>query len=144
MMNGNLLHRSARCWLAALTIPCAATLLTHAYTIPWYTIDGGGGHSSSNSYDLHGTIGQHDAGEPQAGGTFELRGGFWTSTTGATAPGDCDFNGLIDFADFNQLENCHLGPDNGISGSCECLDLDSDSHISMADFAIFQKIYTGP
>jgi hypothetical protein len=41
MMNGNLLHRSARCWLAALTIPCAATLLTHAYTIPWYTLGPG-------------------------------------------------------------------------------------------------------
>jgi hypothetical protein len=47
-----------------------------AYTIPWYTVDGGGGVSSGGTYTLQGTAGQADAGTLFGGG-YTLTGGFW-------------------------------------------------------------------
>jgi hypothetical protein len=46
------------------------------YSIPWYTVDGGGGTSSAGDYTLSGTAGQYDAGT-LAGGGYTLTGGFW-------------------------------------------------------------------
>jgi hypothetical protein len=40
-------------------------------------VDGGGGASQGAPYTLSGPIGQPDAGT-MAGGTFVLRGGFWS------------------------------------------------------------------
>jgi len=48
-----------------------------SYQIDWFTIDGGGGYSSSgNQYSINGTIGQPDAGV-LIGGSNSLSGGFW-------------------------------------------------------------------
>ena len=47
-----------------------------SYTLDWYTVDGGGGTSSSASYSLSGTIGQPDA-SVLSGGSYTLAGGFW-------------------------------------------------------------------
>jgi hypothetical protein len=46
------------------------------YTLDWYTVDGGGGTSSSASFGLSGTIGQPDA-SVSSGGSYTLAGGFW-------------------------------------------------------------------
>jgi hypothetical protein len=46
------------------------------YTIPWYTVDGGGGTSSGGIYALQGTAGQPDAGV-LTGGEYTLTGGYW-------------------------------------------------------------------
>jgi hypothetical protein len=57
------------------------------YSIDWYKVAGGGGTSTGGVYTVSGTIGQHDAGGPMAGGNFSLTGGFWAlyavQTTGA-------------------------------------------------------------
>ncbi len=53
------------------------TVQAQLYTIPWYTIDNGGGYSSGGNFELEGTIGQHDAGPVMTGGNFSVRGGFW-------------------------------------------------------------------
>ena len=48
-----------------------------AYTIDWYTMDGGGAmNASGGTFTLSGTIGQADAGT-LSGGTYTLNGGFW-------------------------------------------------------------------
>lgn len=47
-------------------------------SIPWWTVDGGGGDSSGGAYTLRGTTGQPDAGRA-SGGDFSLVGGFWRS-----------------------------------------------------------------
>jgi hypothetical protein len=52
-----------------------------AYTIPWYTIDGGGGASTGGLFTLQGTAGQPNAGT-MTGGPYTLTGGFWTSQQG--------------------------------------------------------------
>jgi len=77
-----------------LVIACCAALFpaprsakAQSYSIDWFTIGGGGGASSGDSYTLNGTIGQPDAGTLSGGG-YALQGGFWPgivvpSTTGA-------------------------------------------------------------
>ena len=51
------------------------------YTIPWFTIDSGGGYSAGSAFELEGTIGPPDAGPVMTGGTFEVSGGFWVGTS---------------------------------------------------------------
>ena len=78
-------------FLRILTSIVAALLIsTLAYgsnfDIPWHTVDGGGGASSSGNFLLTGTIGQADASTvTMTGGGFAVTGGFW-SGGGATAP----------------------------------------------------------
>ena len=63
-----------------LTVPLfLMTLAVHAqsYSINWYKISGGGGTSVGGSYQVGGTIGQHDASGAMTGGNYSLTGGFW-------------------------------------------------------------------
>jgi hypothetical protein len=46
------------------------------FELAWHTIDCGGGTSTNATFELTGTIGQHDAGE-MTGSNFSLTGGFW-------------------------------------------------------------------
>jgi hypothetical protein len=48
------------------------------YSIDWYKIAGGGGTSTGATYQVTGTIGQHDAGGAMSGGNYSLTGGFWS------------------------------------------------------------------
>lgn len=52
-----------------------------AFTLSWFTVDGGGGGSSGGSFALSGTIGQADAGGPLVGGSYEVDGGFWAGAS---------------------------------------------------------------
>jgi hypothetical protein len=48
------------------------------YSLSWWTVDGGGGHSTAaSSYTLDGTAGQPDPGPILTGGNYRLEGGFW-------------------------------------------------------------------
>jgi len=69
----------------ALLVLAALLLLTGAawaaapaaYTLDWWTVDGGGGtHRTVGEYTLSGTAGQPDAGV-LSGGDYTLGGGFW-------------------------------------------------------------------
>jgi hypothetical protein len=53
-----------------------ALAVPQAFSLPWGTVDGGGGTSSSESYALSGSIGQPDAGV-LVGDDYILGGGFW-------------------------------------------------------------------
>jgi len=57
-------------------LPALALAQSGGYDLSWWTVDGGGGTSSSGSYVLMGTAGQADAGA-LAGGDYALAGGFW-------------------------------------------------------------------
>lgn len=50
---------------------------TQSYSIPWHTLDGGGGTSTGGVFSVRGTLGQTDAGGPMSGGHFSVTGGFW-------------------------------------------------------------------
>ena len=49
-----------------------------AYTLDWWTTDGGGGVSSGDSYEVAGTIAQPDAASRLAGNGFSVEPGFWS------------------------------------------------------------------
>jgi hypothetical protein len=57
------------------------------YSMDWYKIAGGGGTSTGGTYQLSGTIGQHDAGSAMAGGAYSLAGGFWSLISVVQTPG---------------------------------------------------------
>jgi len=80
---------------AALTEPAAGQV----FSIPWHTIDGGGGTSSGGSFTLSGTIGQHDAGGPMTGGSYSLTGGFWAGTNAEPCVGDFNGDGTVNTLD---------------------------------------------
>ncbi len=50
------------------------------FSIPWWTVDGGGGTSLGGGFAVSGTIGQPDAGT-LSGGSYTIRGGFWSFNT---------------------------------------------------------------
>jgi hypothetical protein len=76
------------------------------FTIDWYTIDNGGGHNTGGTFEVTGTIGQADAVDVVSGGTFEVRGGFWTS---ASAPcyANCDQSTTAPILNINDFQ-CFL------------------------------------
>jgi hypothetical protein len=49
----------------------------NGFTIPWWSVDGGGGTSQGGEYAVSGSIGQPDAGPLMRGGAYTLVGGFW-------------------------------------------------------------------
>ncbi len=61
--------------------------LAQQYSIDWYKIAGGGGISTGGTYQVNGTIGQHDAGGPMTGGNYSLTGGFWALISVIQTPG---------------------------------------------------------
>ncbi len=48
-----------------------------SFSIPWWTVDAGGGESQGGDFLLRGTLGQADA-HTASGGSFALKGGFWS------------------------------------------------------------------
>jgi hypothetical protein len=48
-----------------------------SYTVPWWTVDSGGGTSQGGPYILSGTAGQPEPGN-LSGGNYLLKGGFWS------------------------------------------------------------------
>ncbi|RPI32547.1 MAG: hypothetical protein EHM70_08710 [Chloroflexota bacterium] len=68
-------------WIAIMLLACLFVVgLAYAqatgYSLPWWTVDGGGGTSNGEGYTLNGTIGQADQSAMSGDGYF-LRGGFW-------------------------------------------------------------------
>jgi hypothetical protein len=62
--------------LFALLIPAIG--FAQQYSIGWYKVAGGGGTSTGGTYQVSGTIGQHDASGAMTGGNYSLSGGFWS------------------------------------------------------------------
>jgi hypothetical protein len=118
--------------------PAAADL-----DVPLHTIDSGGGTSSSGSLVLSGTIGQADAGQTLAGGTFELRGGFWAGVLIAEVTGDFDGDADVDIDDYVIVHDCLTGPEGGILPDCGPVDLGGDDDVDIHDLAAFQLAFGG-
>lgn len=72
-------------WLAGVSLAA-----TDAFDLSRWTVDGGGGVSTGGGYNLHGTIGQADAGYQMTGGGYTLGGGFWGSGDVAPPPSPSD------------------------------------------------------
>jgi len=77
MKRNQLLAAAALFGLASTALGAAMLSGGGQYDLSWHTIDGGGGYAAGGSFELEGTIGQHDAGPVMSGGAFALAGGFW-------------------------------------------------------------------
>ena len=73
--------------ILALGLLIPTISFAQSYTIDWYKVSGGGGTSTSGTYSVSGTIGQHDAGGPMTGGSYSITGGFWALISVAQTPG---------------------------------------------------------
>lgn len=71
--------------LSGLTVGVFAQ--STGFTLPWWTVDAGGGTFSGGTYTLMGTVGQPDAGPPLTGGNYTLTGGFWVGAPTTASSG---------------------------------------------------------
>ncbi|MBN2383367.1 hypothetical protein JXQ70_10830 [bacterium] len=80
------LRYSVFCLLGILLLfPCRSGMAQTGgtYDLSWHTTDSGGGTWTGGTYSISGTIGQLDTGEVMNGSGYELRGGFWISSSSA-------------------------------------------------------------
>lgn len=63
--------------LLALILVSVVLAAPQAFDLSWWTVDGGGGTSSSGDFALSGTIGQPDTSPLMSGGDFTIVGGYW-------------------------------------------------------------------
>jgi len=86
-MNRKLLAPLVVCLLllAAGTVVLVTAEETGGFSIPWWTVDGGGGTSYGGSYSLSGTAGQPDNIQ-MTGGAYTLESGFWHSRIQGISP----------------------------------------------------------
>jgi len=73
--------------LVALSFVVVSALYAQSYSINWFKVAGGGGTSAGGTYQVSGTIGQHDAGGPMTNGQYSLTGGFWAIIAVVQTPG---------------------------------------------------------
>ena len=57
--------------------------------------------------------------------------------------GDLDRDGDVDGGDFGEIALCLDGPSAAVRAGCEEADFDEDDHADLADFASFQRTFTG-
>jgi hypothetical protein len=115
-------------------VPGLALLGAHAnaqnFSIPWHTIDCGGGTSAGASFTLTGTIGQHDAGGPRTGGGFSLSGGFWAADIGEPCIGDFNNDGSVNTLDVISFLNAWAAGDTAA-------DINGDGAVNTLDVLAF-------
>jgi len=72
-----------------LVLFLATSAFAQTYSIDWYKVAGGGGTSTGGTYQVSGTIGQHDAGGPLTAPTSDVgvTGGFWALISVVQTPG---------------------------------------------------------
>jgi hypothetical protein len=66
-----------------------------AFSLPWWTLDGGGGTSQGGDFVVSGTIGQSEASHRMSGGGFSLVGGFWGDAAQVVAAGGAIYLPLV-------------------------------------------------
>lgn len=78
----------------------ASVLNAQQFDLSWFTIASGGGYADGGTFELEGTIGQHEAGPVITGGSFELTGGFGTGLFQDTIIlGDVNLDGAVNLLD---------------------------------------------
>jgi uncharacterized repeat protein (TIGR01451 family) len=78
--------RAWRSWRAVFLVLATAPAAVSAQTweVGWWTVDGGGiTFGAGGAFEVGATLGQPDAGGPQAGGAFVVHGGFWALASNA-------------------------------------------------------------
>jgi hypothetical protein len=129
------------CWAGTVIIMAAAyAIAAPQWGLSWHTMDTGGAmRLTGGSFELSGTIAQPDA-SAHSGGPFTLSGGFWFEIM----PGDCTEDGGVTLFDHAQYTDCAAGPEETINDpTCTCVDVDGDSDVDLADYAVTQSFFSG-
>ena len=114
------------------------------FDLSWYTIDGGGEmFSTGGDFELSGTIGQPDAGDPMTGGDFELTGGFWAIGSTSSTCDSCDMNcdGVVDALDIEGFLQALFDPEN-FQPDCDptLADINQDGAVNAFDIEPFIEL----
>jgi hypothetical protein len=119
---------------ASLVGPAASA---QPISIPWSTIDSGGGLVSAGIWSLNGTIGQPDADIALSAATWTLSPGYWPQPV---APCAADFNadGFIDFFDFSDFVDCF---DGNVCPGGRTADFNNDGFVDFFDFTDFVEAF---
>ena len=120
---------------AGVVLGLAEAAWGQSFTIPWHTIDGGGGTSSGGAFTLSGTIGQHDAGGPMTGGGFSLSGGFWAGEVGDPCIGDFNGDGTVNTLDVLAFLNAWTAGETSA-------DINGDGTVNTLDVLAFLNAWT--
>lgn len=129
------MHTTRTLLAAGLFVAVAETAGAQMFSIPWHTIDNGGGSSAGGSFVLTGTIGQHDAHTPMAGGGFTLIGGFWAGSDGDACVGDFNGDGTVNTLDVLAFLNAWTAGE----GSA---DINGDGTVNTLDVLAFLNAWT--
>ncbi len=115
----------------AVLAVAAATPVLAQFSIPWSTVDAGGGVSIGGPYSVEGTAGQFDVGPGQSGGPFCLVTAYWEGgRLTSTCPGDLNADNVVNTLDlviflaaFGNPSPCGDGADFNFDGNVNTLDL---------------------
>ena len=122
--------------ILTLTAVASAGLLAAAAgaqpTMPWFTIDAGGGTSAGGSFTLSGTIGQCDAAAPMTGGGFTLTGGFWAGMGGCAT--DWNGDGQVNSSDISSFLTSWL---QSVQDGTLAADFNNDGGVNSTDISAF-------
>jgi hypothetical protein len=72
-----ILRASVLTLVVASLVAFLALAASNVFSIPWWTVDSGGGTSLGGNYAVSGTIGQPDTSPLMSGGEYTVVGGFW-------------------------------------------------------------------
>ena len=136
--------------IAMTLVAAGLALISHAqapapagYDLSWHTIDGGGVmRSAGGGFELSGTIGQPDA-QFSSGGAYTLAGGFWFAPESAAVTGDCDQDGDVDLADYEQFVACLPDRTRALRPrAVRAQTLNNNSTVDLNDFAAWQSSFS--
>lgn len=131
--------RSALLAALALTSTTAVADERGGFEMIWFTIDGGGAmYTEGGDFVLSGTIGQWDAGQPMAGGSFILTGGFWPIEQRPLCIGDLNGSGDVGLSDLTILLSNF-----GCLAGCTFAqgDLDGDGDVALPDLTLLLSTF---
>ncbi len=128
--------------LFLIFLPAPHALATGPITIPWFTLDSGGGTLSNGSLRLRGTMSQWDGARRGAltSGSLRLTGGFWGYGVAPPCPASYNDDGvpgdILDFLDFlDDFGACENQPTP--CGSWGDPDINGDTSVDILDFLDF-------
>ncbi len=125
------------CLTMLIGLLVARPAMAQVYEIDWYTIDGGGDtFIFGGSFELSGTIGQHDATTgPLAGGAFEVHGGFWAAPAQPVCVADFNGDGSVNTLDMLAFLNAWTAGD-------ASADINGDGNVNTLDVLAFLNLWT--
>jgi hypothetical protein len=123
--------RGRAAFAAALVGLALAASALAQFSIPWSTVDAGGGVSLGGSFSVEGTAGQFDVGQGQRGGPFCLVTAYWEGgRLTSTCPGDLNADNSVNTLDlviflaaFGNPSPCGDGADFNYDGAVNTQDL---------------------